>query len=67
MAIYKQIQANVKHKYGFVPKTCWIAHVKEICGLPLKKAWNRKGERINPCPSGKIEFIKDAFRHFKMI
>jgi len=66
MATYKQIQAYVKGKYGFIPKTCWIAHVKEICGLPLRKAWNRVGKRDNPCPPDKIELIIDAFRYFNM-
>ena len=67
MVAYKEIQAYVKSKYGFVPKTCWITHVKELCGLPLRETWNRSSERSNPCPPNKIEFIKDAFRHFKMI
>jgi len=67
MVTYKEIQAFVKREYGFVPKTCWIAHVKELCGLPVKKAWSRKGERTHPCPSEKMDAIKDAFKHFKMI
>ena len=33
MATYKEIQAYVKEKYGFQPKTCWIAHMKEVCGI----------------------------------
>lgn len=68
MATYKQIQNWVKQKYGFVPKTCWIADVKEICGLPLRKASNRQGNvRLQPCPTNKVENIKNAFRQFKMI
>jgi hypothetical protein len=67
MATYKEIQDYVKNKYGFVPKTCWIADVREICGLPVRKAGNRSGERSNPCPPEKIEAIKDAFKHFKMV
>lgn len=67
MATIKQIQAYVKSKHGFSPKTCWIAHGKEVYGLPLKKAWNRTGERTNPCPSDKIEYIKEAFEHFNML
>ena len=68
MANYKQIQAYVKNKHGFLPKTCWIAHAKEVYGLPSRKAGNRKGEiRTNPCPSNKIEYIKEAFEHFKML
>lgn len=67
MTTYEDIQSYVKRTYGFIPKTCWIAHVKEICGLPVRKAWNRLGERSNPCPPDKIRFIKDAFKHFGMI
>lgn len=55
--------------YGFTVKTCWIAHVKEMCGLELRVAPNRYDEftRTNPCPLDKIEPIKQAFRFFKMI
>jgi hypothetical protein len=68
MATYEQIQNYVKNNYSYKLKTCWIAHVKELCGLPVRKAWNRKREqRIIPCPEDKIEDIKCAFRHFGMI
>jgi len=66
MTTYEEIQDYIKQKYGFTPKTCWIAHVKQICGLPVRKAPNRIGERSHPCPSERIENIKDAFKHFKM-
>ena len=36
MATYKEIQGYVKETYGFLPKTCWIAHMKELCGIPIK-------------------------------
>jgi hypothetical protein len=29
MATYKQIQEYVKAEYGYQPKSCWIADVKE--------------------------------------
>jgi hypothetical protein len=68
MATYKQIQGWVKQKYGFIPKTCWIAHVKHMSGLPMRKAPNRQGaERVEPCPPEKVEPILTAFRHFGMI
>lgn len=68
MATYKEIEAFVKGKYGFKPKTCWIAHVMELCGLEVKPAWNRKGvERANPCPENKRAAIKEALRRFGMI
>ncbi len=66
MATYKQIQRWVKGNYEFTVKTCWIAHVKEMCGIELRKAPNRlnENERANPCPSEKIEPIKQALKHF---
>jgi hypothetical protein len=69
MATYVEIQAYVKSKYGFVPKTCWIAHAKEICGIPVKEAPNRLDldTRANPCPRDKLFAIKEAFRYFGMI
>ena len=69
MATYKEIQAYVKDKYGFQPKTCWIAHMKEVCGIPVKNAPNRisPANREKPCPPEKMEYIKDAFAHFGMI
>ena len=69
MATYKEIQAYVKEKYGFIPKTCWIAHMKEVCGLSVKKAPNRisPDKREKPCPPEKMNYIKDTFTHFGMI
>ena len=69
MATYPEIQAYVKETYGFTPKTCWIAHVKELCGLDPAKAPNRLDpeERANPCPPEKIGPIERALRHFGMI
>ena len=68
MATYRQIQDWVKQQYGFVPKTCWIAHVKEISGIKVNKAPNRLGEeRLIPCPQDKVELILQALEYFKMI
>jgi len=67
MATYKQIQEWVRKQYGFIPKTCWIAHVKEMSGLPLRKAPNRRGaNRLFPCPPEKVEPIQAALQHFGM-
>lgn len=67
MATYKQIQDYVKKENGFVPKTCWIAHAKEISGLPVKKSHKRKGKRQVPCPPNKLKPIQNDFRHFRMV
>lgn len=68
MATYKHIQDWVKQQYGFVPKTCWIAHVKHLSGLPMRQAPNRIGiDRVAPCPPEKMPAIRAALIHFKMI
>jgi hypothetical protein len=68
MATYDEIVERVRQRDGFVPKTCWIAHVKELNGLPVGRAWNRAGHsRVVPCPNDKRPAIERAFRHFGMI
>jgi len=67
MATYPQIAEWVKAHYGFVPKSCWIAHCKELNGLPVKRAPNRGPNRIVPCPPDKQPPIERAFRHFGML
>jgi hypothetical protein len=68
LATYEEIQEYIKIKYGFEPKTCWIADVKNQCGITMRTAWNRQGERrTNPCPTNKVAILKEALKHFKMI
>ena len=66
---YKQIQEWVFEKYGFKIETCWIAHVKELSGLPIRPNPKRKSKekREKPCPDNKREAIVAALRHYKMI
>ena len=67
MATYKQIQGRIRQKHGWVAQTCWIAHCKELKGLPLGQTHNRTGAREKPCPVDKRPAIYEAFRHFGMI
>lgn len=68
MATYREIQDWVRQQYGFMPKTCWIAHCKELYGLPVRRAANREGEeRKVPCPPEKRPAIRAAFEHFRML
>jgi len=68
MATYDEIIRRVRQQDGFVPKTCWIAHVKELNNIPVGRAWNRAGRgRMVPCPDDKRSAIERAFRHFGMI
>ena len=69
MATYKQIQEYVKTNYGYVPKSCWIAHMKEILGLNPREAYNRyeSTRRTHPCPVNKQKDLEEAFKHFNMV
>ena len=68
MATYREIGAWVKREYGFTVKTCWIAHCKELCGLPRRDAPNRYGVwRVQPCPQNKEAANKAAFKHFGIL
>lgn len=68
MATYVQIQEYVKKKHGFVPQTCWIAHIKELSGLSVGRAHNRhSSRRIKPCPPSKVAPIREALEHFHML
>jgi 23S rRNA (uracil1939-C5)-methyltransferase len=67
-ATYQEIQKWVEQHHGFQPKTGWIAHCKELQGVPLREAANRRGtERLDPCPPDKRTAIIQAFRHFGMV
>lgn len=64
MPTYKQVQDEVKRSAGFVPKSCWIAHVKSMNALPTREAYNRHDseKRVHPCPPEKRGPIEDALR-----
>lgn len=68
MATYAQIRAYVRNHFGFDAKPCWIAHVKELNGLPVRAAWNRRSKsRAVPCPPDKRPSIEIALRRLGMI
>jgi hypothetical protein len=68
MATYNQIDQWVRKNFGYGVKTCWIADIKERCGLSVRKAPNRLNrKRLNPCPPDKIKSIKAALKYFGMI
>ncbi|TPM39362.1 hypothetical protein FJ951_27020 [Mesorhizobium sp. B2-2-3] len=64
MATYRDIQQRVKQQSGFVPKTCWIAHVLADNGLTKRQAVNRAdpSSRVHPCPDEKRPAIEAALR-----
>ncbi len=55
MATYAEIQKFVQRHHGFIPKTGWIAHVKEVHGVPTLRGANRarRDRDIDPCPPEK--------------
>jgi len=63
------IKDYIKEKHSYVPKTCWIADMKEICGLKPKMAASRISatKKEQPCPKEKQEDLRKAFEHFNMI
>jgi len=69
-ATYQKIKDYVKNKYGVNVHTSYIAQVKRMCGLDMGENYN-KSKKENPevkqCPQEKVEYIKDALRHFKLI
>jgi hypothetical protein len=68
-ATYKAIHGWVKDRFGFAPKPCWIAHAKELLGLPVRCAPNRMraDSRSNPYPEHRKAALVAAFIHFGMI
>jgi len=69
MATYRDVQRVVRELCGRSVKTCWIAHVKELNGLPVRRAPNRAsaGRRVNPCPLWARPIIEQAMRHLEML
>jgi len=68
MATYKQIQTRVKQRYGFISKTRWIAHIKHMSGLPMRKTFNRHDpERVELRLKYKVESICARLKRFGMI
>ena len=69
-ATYPKIKDYVKVKYGVNVHTSYIAQVKRMCGLDMGENYN-KSKKENPevkqCPQEKVEYIKDALRHFGVL
>src|SRR2546427_1107803 len=65
MATDAEIRKFVQRHHGFIPKTGWIAHVKEVHGVPTLRGANRarRGRDVEPCPQEKREAIEEALRH----
>lgn len=64
MPTYRQITDHVRQTRNFVPKPCWIAHIKADYGLTTRIAYNRQDPRYrtNPCPPDKRKALESAMR-----
>lgn len=69
MATYREIQDDIRSREGRAVKTCWIAHVKELNGLPLRSASNRRSasERVYPCPPEMRLLIEASMRRLGVL
>lgn len=69
MATYKEIQQAVKEAHGFVPKTCWIAHILSDHGLTKRQSPNRidTTSRKYPCPAEKRQAIEQTMKRLKAV
>ena len=67
---YKMIKEYIEAKYGFKVHTAYIAEVKRALGLPMYDAPNAVEELKHPRKhptAEKVEAIKDALKHYKII
>ena len=59
-----------KIKYCVNVHTSYIAQVKRMCGLDMGENYNKSKKEnieVKQCPKEKVEYIKDALRHFGLI
>lgn len=69
-ATYQKIKDYVKDKYGVNVHTSYIAQVKRMCGLDMGENYNKSKKEnleVKQCPQEKVEYIKDALKHFGLI
>lgn len=67
MATYEEIREYVDLTHRCYVKDCWIAHVKELNGLPVRMSPNRMSPRKHPCPDWARPLIEQAMQHFGML
>lgn len=67
MATYRQIQDAIRAEIGRVMQSCWIAHVKELNGVPLRKSPRDGAPRVKPCPDKYRPIIEAELRRQGML
>ena len=69
-ATYEEIKSWIMKEYGFKVSNLYIGQAKEKFGLEKRENYNvsKKEKQVIPqCPEEKMEAIKTAFAHFKML
>lgn len=69
-ATYQKIKEYVKDKYGLNVHTRYIAEVKRMCGIDMGENYNKSKKDepdVKHCPKEKVEFIKEALKHYDVI
>lgn len=69
-ATYSKIKEYVKNKYGVNVHSSYIAQVKRMCWLDMGENYNefkKENPEVKHCLQKKVEYIKDALKHFKLI
>ena len=69
-ATYSKIKEYVKDKYGVNVHTSYIAQAKRMCGLDMGENYNKskkENSEVKQCPQEKVEYIKDALKHWGLI
>jgi len=61
----QEIQNWVREQHGFTPELTWIAHCKELYGIPVHVLISRPGRRA--LPGRQRIAIKHAFQHFGLM
>ena len=67
---YGNIKEYVKCKYGVNVHTRHVAEVKRMCGLEMRELYHKSKKddpQVKHCPPEKIEYIKEALRHFGVL
>jgi len=59
-ATYAEISECVRRQFGFVPKSCWIARVKELNGLRVAPKRPNARVRQVSCPPDRREPIEQC-------
>lgn len=66
---YSQINEYMKDKYRVNVQASYIAQAKRRGGLDMSEnnKFKKENSEVKQCPQEKVEYIKDALRHFKVI